>query len=77
LIKLITVLLTYSELDVIGEAYNTDSRPVEAIAYGVMKEAVNPLADNPEFIKPEMVIKLPEVHLPPVPGPLEAVDEVY
>ena len=64
-------------MDVIGEAFNTDSKPVEAVAYGNAVRNIYTIPDNANYVKPEMVVQLPEVHLLPKPGPLEAVDEVY
>lgn len=66
------------EIDVIGEAYNTDSKPVVAISYGVASNAKYTINENNgvNYIKPEMVSSIPDVIPPPKPGPLEAVDEV-
>jgi hypothetical protein len=63
-------------LDVIGEAFNTDSNPVQAVAYADAVRNTYTLPESSDFVKPEMVIKLPEVHFAPKPGPMEAVDEV-
>jgi len=63
------------KLDIVGEAYNTDNKPVVAISYGVGSNPYT-LRNDVGFMKPEMVIKLAEVILPPAPGPQEAVDEV-
>jgi hypothetical protein len=63
-------------MDVIGEAFNTDSKPVQAVAYADAVRNIYTIPENANYVKPEMVIQLPEVHLPPKPGPLEAVEEV-
>jgi hypothetical protein len=51
---------------------------VEAITYGVANNEKYKLIEDGRvnFIKPEMVVSIPDVILPPKPGPLEAVDEV-
>jgi hypothetical protein len=64
------------KIDIVGEAYNTDNKPVVAISYGVASNAKYNLPDDAGFMKPEMVNKLAEVVLPPALGPLEPVDEV-
>ncbi len=65
------------KIDVVGEAYNTDSKPVVAVSYGVANNRAYTLpGDGAGFMKPEMVVKLSEVIVPPKPGPKEAVDEV-
>jgi hypothetical protein len=63
-------------LDVVGEAFNTDSKPVEAVAYGNAVRNQYTIPDSANYVKPEMVVMLPEVHFAPKPGPLEPVDEV-
>jgi hypothetical protein len=67
---------TNKKMDIIGEAYNTDNKPVVAVAYGVASRGPYTLPDNAEYMKPEMVAKLAEAVLPPALGPLEPVDEV-
>ncbi len=64
------------EIDVIGEAYNNDNKPVEAVAYGDAVKNTYNLPDDANYVKPETVIQLPEVIKAPRPGPLEAADEV-
>ena len=64
------------ELDIVGESFNTDNKPVNAISYGVANTAKYTLPENQNFIKPEMVSNIPDVIPPPKPGPLEAIDEV-
>ncbi len=64
------------KIDVVGEASNTDSKPVVAVSYGVASNNHYSLRDDTGFMKPEIVSKLAEVILPPRPGPVEAVDEV-
>ena len=64
------------KIDIIGEAYNTDNKPVVAVAYGAANNSNYQLRDDTGYIKPEMVMKLAEQVRPPLPGPLEAVNEV-
>ncbi len=66
---------TSEKRDVVGEAFNSDNKPVEAVSYGAGR---NPYTVNDEaaYMKPEMVQQIAEVVLPPKPGPVEAVDEV-
>jgi hypothetical protein len=61
-------------MDVIGEASNTDKQAVIAIAYALGKGGHT--TDIPGFVKPQMVERLPDQVLPPIPGPLEATEEV-
>lgn len=78
-VKLIQVIFLFKlEIDIIGEAFNTDNKPVVAISYGVGNNAKYTVPDalGVNFIKPEMVTNIPDVIPPPLPGPLEAVDEV-
>lgn len=51
---------------------------MEAITYGVANNEKYKLIEDGRinFIKPEMVVSIPDVIPPPKPGPLEAVDEV-
>ena len=64
------------KIDVIGEAFNTDNKPVVAVSYGVANNSNYKLRDDTGYIKPEMVMKLSEQVRPPLPGPLEPVNEV-
>jgi molybdopterin-guanine dinucleotide biosynthesis protein A len=66
------------EIDIIGEAFNMDSKPVVAISYGVASNAKYTINENNgvNYIKPEMVSNIPDIIPPPKQGPLEAVDEV-
>ncbi len=68
---------TNEKIDIVGEAYNTDNKPVVAVSYGVAHNNAYTLRDEAGFMKPEMVIKLADVILPPAPGPMEAADEVF
>jgi hypothetical protein len=61
-------------MDVVGEATNTEKQPVVAIAYALGKGGST--TDLPGFVKPQMVERLAEQVLPPLPGPLEATEEV-
>jgi hypothetical protein len=61
---------------VVGEAYNTDNKPVVAVSYGVASNGGYTLKDNVNYLKPEMVMKLADEIRPPQLGPLEAVNEV-
>jgi hypothetical protein len=70
------ILILNKDLDIIGEAFNTDNKPVVAISYGVGNTGKYTLPENVSFMKPEMVTSIPDVIPPPKPGPLEAVDEV-
>jgi hypothetical protein len=65
-----------NKMDIVGEAYNTDNKPVVAVSYGVASNGGYSLRDDAGYVKPEMVMKLAEVVKPPMPGPLEAVSEV-
>merc|ERR1712032_434124 len=67
---------TSSKLDIVGEAFNTDNKPVVAISYGVANTAKYVLPQGETFIKPEMISAIPDVIPPPKPGPLEPIDEV-
>ena len=64
------------KIDVVGEAYNTDNKPVVAVSYGVASNGGYSLKDESGFMKPEMVMKLADEVKLPMPGPLEAVNEV-
>ena len=63
-------------MDIVGESFNTDNKPVIAVAYADASNKAYTLPDNASFIKPEMVIRLPENINPPQAGPLEPVEEV-
>lgn len=72
-----TLKVENQKIDVVGEAYNTDGRPVVAVSYGVANNRAYTLpGDGAGFMKPEMVVKLADVIVPPKPGPKEAVEEV-
>ena len=61
----------------VGETYNEAGRPqVGAIAYGVASTGGYVLKDDSHYIKPEVVSKIPNIHAPPAPGPVEVVEEV-
>ncbi len=61
----------------VGETYNEVGRPqVGAIAYGVASTGGYVLKDDSHYIKPEVVSKIPNIHAPPAPGPVEVVEEV-
>ena len=64
------------KIDIVGEAFNTDNKPVVAVSYGVANNSNYKLRDDTGYIKPEMVMKLSEQVRPPLPGPLEPVNEV-
>ena len=70
------VFLHNLALDIIGESYNTDSKPVVAISYAPASNKAYTLPDNANYIKPEMISRLPDVINPPKIGPLEPVEEV-
>ncbi len=65
-----------NKIDIVGEAYNTDNKPVVAVSYGVASNGGYSLKDDAGYVKPEMVLKIADVVKPPMPGPLEAVSEV-
>merc|ERR1719362_1544647 len=67
---------TESRLDIVGEAFNTDNKPVVAISYGVANTGKYTYPQGQSFMKPEMVVSIPDVIPPPKPGPLEAIDEI-
>ena len=64
------------KLDIIGEAYNTDNKPVVAVTYGVANNKGYSLPDSTGYVQPEMVVKIAEQVRLAAPGPLEAVEEV-
>ena len=64
------------KIDIVGEAYNTDNKPVVAVSYGVASNGGYSIKDEAGFVKPEMVMKLADEVKPPRQGPLEAVNEV-
>ncbi len=59
-----------------GEAYNTDDKPVIAMAYAEAKNINYRLPDDSNYMKPEIINHLSDIVLPPPKGPLEAVEEV-
>ena len=63
-------------MDIIGEATNTDNKPVVAVSYGIANNAKYSLNNDQGYIKPEMIPNFLDIHPLPAPGPLEAVDEV-
>ena len=65
------------EGDIIGEEFNLPgSKSRGAVSYGVANNGGYSLKDDTGFVKPEMVMKLADVIHPPMPGPVEAVNEV-
>ena len=65
------------ERDIVGETYNVDGRPtVGAVAYGVASNGGHVLRDDTNYVKPELVSRLPNVVPTPKAGPLELVEEV-
>ena len=64
------------KIDIVGEAFNSDNKPVVAVAYAVASNGGYSLKEGVTYRKPEMVGKLSEQIRPPMPGPLEAVSEV-
>jgi hypothetical protein len=64
------------EIDIIGESYSTDDRPVIAISTASAINNNYRLSDDVNYMKPETVNKLADFVLPPRAGPQEAVDEV-
>ena len=64
------------KIDIVGEAFNTDNKPVVAVAYATASNGGYSLKEGVSYMKPEMVGKLSEQIRPPMPGPLEAVNEV-
>lgn len=68
--------LENKKIDIVGEAYNTDTKPVVAVSYGVASNGGYSLKDEAGFVKPEMVMKLADEVKPPMKGPLEAANEV-
>ena len=71
-----TFSLENKKMDIIGEAFNTDNKPVVAVSYGVAGTGGYVLREGISYMKPEMVMKIAEEVRPPIPGPLEAVNEV-
>jgi hypothetical protein len=65
------------KIDIVGEAFNTDlNAPVVAVSYGTGSNGGYNLKEGVKYINPEMVMKIDENVRPPLPGPLEAVNEV-
>ena len=71
-----TLTVENKKIDIIGEAFNTDNKPVVAVSYGVAGTGGYALKEGVNYMKPEMVMKIADEVRPPLPGPLEAVSEV-
>lgn len=64
------------KIDIVGEAFNTDNKPVVAVSYGVAGNGGYVERAGVNYMKPEMVIKISDQIRPPTQGPLEAIDEI-
>lgn len=66
------------ELDIIGEVFSNESRPVVAVSYSAPTRGTIPVVVpvGVNLNTPQMVMQLPDVVLPPRPGPYEVVNEV-
>lgn len=63
--------------NITGETFNFAGKgSTDAVAYGKGSNGGYAIKNENNFIKPQMVTKLPAKMSPPAPGPLEAVEEV-